>query len=70
MIYLTSNKFNVRSKNFYGKLSLNLDARESKAKLVRIEVGGEGSVESSVNLNIYLPSVNAYDLANKRENYE
>jgi hypothetical protein len=36
LVYFTNNKFSLKSPVYYNKLTLNLDARESKAKLIRM----------------------------------
>jgi len=40
LIYFTNNKFNIKKGIFYSKYIVNLDARESKAKLLKLEVTG------------------------------
>lgn len=37
-MYVTSNKFKQRSDIYYTKYSLNLDARESKTKMLAFDV--------------------------------
>jgi hypothetical protein len=68
LIYFTNNKFNIKKGIFYSKYIINLDARESKAKMLRLEVTGEKGVEQSVNINFYLPMIKNYDLSNRRHN--
>lgn len=58
----------MKNRIFYHKYTVNLDARESKAKLIRLEVVGDKNVEQEVNLNLYFPSVQIYDIDNKRKN--
>lgn len=66
-MYITNNKFNTNNHIFYNKHIINLDARESKALMFRLEVLGDKGMEQSVNINLFLPFIKAYDLANKRE---
>lgn len=56
----------MRNRIYYTKFPVNLDARESKAKLIRLEVLGDKTVDYEININLYLPSVQTYDLDNKK----
>jgi hypothetical protein len=68
LIYFTTNKYLTQKKIFYNKFSVNLDARESKAKIIRLEVMGEKPVEESVNINIFFPEIKNFDISHKRDN--
>lgn len=70
LIYFTNNKFNMKNKIFYHKYTINLDARESKAKLIRLEVQGEKNIEQEVNINLFFPPVQGFDIDNRRPKEE
>ena len=69
-MYFTNNKYNMKNRIFYNKFIISQDARESKAKLISLDIVGDKNVEHSVNISLFLPSVKTYDLGNKRDNHE
>ncbi len=38
LVYITANKFDTKEDIYYTRYTLNLDARESKAKMILLEV--------------------------------
>ena len=69
LVYVTTNKYQHQTPLFYNKYVINQDARESKCKIIRLEVKGHHhNEEVELNLNLHFPTVKAFDLSNPRPN--
>lgn len=42
LVYYTTNKYSRKQRLHYNKHAINLDARESKASLLQLQINGEG----------------------------
>lgn len=65
LIYFTTNKYSHRHRLHYNKYTISLDARESKATFIRLELQGEMG-EQQTNLSFHFPSVKASDYGNAK----